>query len=43
MGFLKRLFCKHKQESVAQYMKLPYGYRLVFVCKKCGKTRRSVC
>ena len=39
----KQIFCSHKREDLAQYIKLPYGYKALFVCKNCGRERTSIC
>lgn len=43
MNILKKIFCKHKEENVSEYKKLMYGYKALFICKKCGRKRISVC
>lgn len=41
--FLKKPFCRHKKENVAQIMTLPYGSKVLFVCEKCGRARITIC
>lgn len=41
--FIKKPFCRHKSETVTQFIKLPYGYKALFICNKCGRARTTIC
>ena len=44
MGFIKSLFekwaCKHKWQLLAKTEYID-GYRMLFVCEKCGKMKKN--